>query len=156
MPTPETPLLAVDVIIELVDRPDRPVVLIERRYPPHGWALPGGFVDRGETLEQAAMREAVEETTLSVSLLALLGCYSEPQRDPRGHTVSAVYVAQASGTPRAADDAKHARVFTPPDFPGPLAFDHARILGDYQRYRETGQPAPLATTRGSQAAGGGL
>ncbi len=149
MPVPDTPLLAVDIIIELQDRPGRPVVLIERRNPPLGWALPGGFVDRGETLEQAAVREAAEETSLQVSLSALLGCYSDPRRDPRGHTVSAVYVAQAAGTPRAADDAVRTRLVTPPEFPHPLAFDHAEILADYVRYRETGQAAPLRNDRRS-------
>ena len=103
---PVTPLLTVDVIIELTDRPGRPVVLIERRNEPLGWALPGGFVDRGETLEQAACREAKEETGLNVQLQVLLGCYSDPKRDPRGHTASAVYIGEAVGTPVAQDDAK--------------------------------------------------
>ena len=142
MPRPVTPLLTVDVIIEMMDRPGRPVVLIERRNPPPGWALPGGFVDPGETLEQAAMREAREETGLDVHLKALLGCYSDPARDPRGHTVSAVYVAQAQGTPSAQDDAQDL-VLTDPRTPPPLAFDHAVILRDYLRYLETGEPAPL-------------
>ena len=142
MPRPVTPLLTVDVIIEMMDRPGRPVVLIERRNPPPGWALPGGFVDPGETLEQAAMREAREETGLDVHLKALLGCYSDPARDPRGHTVSAVYVAQAQGTPSAQDDAQDL-VLTDPRTPPPLAFDHAVILRDYLRYLETGEPASL-------------
>ena len=90
MSRPVTPLLTVDIIIEMVDRPGRPVVLIERRNPPPGWALPGGFVDVGETLEQAAVREAREETSLEVALKTLLGNYSDPARDARGHTVSAV------------------------------------------------------------------
>lgn len=140
---PRTPTLAVDVIIELVDRADRPIVLIQRRNPPHGWAIPGGFVDIGEALERAAVREAREETALAVSLKALLGCYSDPARDPRGHTVSAVYVAEARGTPRAQDDAKALAVFSPPDWPEPLAFDHERILSDYLAYRRHGRrPAP--------------
>ena len=143
MPVPETPLVTVDIIIELRARPACPIVLIERRHPPYGWALPGGFVDRGESLEQAAAREAEEETGLRVSLVDLLGCYSDPNRDPRGHTVSAVYVARADGTPQAADDAARAELFTPPAFPEPLVFDHALILADYLRYRETGQVAPL-------------
>lgn len=142
MPIPVTPLIAVDIIIELDDRPERPIVLIERRNPPHGWALPGGFVDVGETLEHAAAREAEEETALKVELKVLLGCYSNPARDPRGHTVSAVYVAQASGKPRAGDDAGEAQVFDPVKLP-PLAFDHALILADYLRYRESGVVAPL-------------
>ncbi|MAT64895.1 MAG: NUDIX hydrolase [Gammaproteobacteria bacterium] len=142
MTRPETPLLTVDVIIELADRPGRPVVLIERANPPYGWALPGGFVDPGERLETAAVREACEETSLAVRLKFLLGCYSDPARDPRGHTVSAVYVGEAEGEPRAADDASHLEVFDPRERPA-LAFDHELILRDYLRYRETGEPAPL-------------
>lgn len=142
MPTPVTPLLAVDIIIELSDRPERPVVLVERRYPPQGWALPGGFVDVGETLERAALREAREETGLQVRLRSLLGCYSNPERDSRGHTVSVVYVAEAAGEPRPGDDAGRVAAFDPLK-PPPLAFDHAVILADYRRFRETGLPAPL-------------
>lgn len=142
MPSPVTPLIAVDIIIELSDRPGRPVVLIERRNPPHGWALPGGFVDVGETLEQCAVREALEETGLKIKLKALLGCYSDPTRDSRGHTVSAVYVAEAGGEPRAGDDAGKVEVIDPM-LPPKLAFDHALILSDYRRYRETGMIAPL-------------
>ncbi|MDJ0871302.1 MAG: NUDIX hydrolase [Gammaproteobacteria bacterium] len=143
MPRPRTPLLTVDVIIELSDRPEHPIVLIRRRNPPPGWALPGGFVDEGESTEAAAMREAKEETGLATKLVALLGCYSDPDRDPRGYTASAVYVAHAAGIPRGADDAAEARAFAPPDFPQPLAFDHGRILNDYLTFRRTGQPAPL-------------
>ena len=131
MTRPVTPLLTVDTIIQLIDRPGGPIVLIERQNPPYGWALPGGFVDVGETLEQAAVREAREETCLEVSLSGLLGVYSEPDRDPRGHTVSAVYVAEATGTPRAADDAKSVGVFSIDALPGEMAFDHAQILADY-------------------------
>ena len=143
MARPVTPLVAVDIVIELVDRPGRPIVLIERRNPPFGWALPGGFVDVGETLEQAAVREAREETSLAVRLEALLGCYSDPARDPRGHTVSPVYVAQATGEPAAADDARNLAVFDPERLPAELAFDHSRILADYRRWRTTGEAAPL-------------
>ncbi|HKT31294.1 MAG TPA: NUDIX hydrolase [Gammaproteobacteria bacterium] len=142
MAKPSTPLIAVDLIIELADRPERPIVLIERRNPPHGWALPGGFVDVGETLEQAAVREAQEETGLKIRLKALLGCYSDPKRDSRGHTVSAVYVAEGEGEPRAGDDAGKVVLADPLKLPK-LAFDHALILSDYRRYRETGMLAPL-------------
>ena len=135
---PPTPALTVDVIIELYDGPDRPVgiVLIERKNPPLGWALPGGFVDIGETVEHAACREAKEETGLEVHLVSMLGVYSDPARDRRGHTVSIVYVAQATGTPKGADDAKVARVFTLDALPD-LVFDHAKILLDYAAYRKT-------------------
>jgi 8-oxo-dGTP diphosphatase len=137
MPTPVTPLLTVDVIIEMVDRAERPIVLIERRNPPPGWALPGGFVDVGETLEQAAVREAREETCLEVTLTRLLGCYSDPSRDPRGHTVSAVYIGEARGTPRAEDDARAVKLYTLNQLPAELAFDHAQILADYQQLRDS-------------------
>jgi 8-oxo-dGTP diphosphatase len=142
VPRPVTPLLTVDIIIELRDRPGSPIVLIERKYPPYGWALPGGFVDVGERLEIAARREALEETSLEVELQALLGCYSDPARDARGHTVSAVYVATASGEPQARDDARDLVCCIPPDYP-PLAFDHAQILDDYRRFRGSGEVAPL-------------
>lgn len=140
---PETPLLAVDIIIELLDYPANTIVLIERRNPPHGWALPGGFVDVGESLEQAAMREAREETCLDVTLKKLLGCYSNPQRDPRGHTVSPVYIAEAHGTPQAADDAKNLRCLPLTALPPELAFDHALILEDYRHYLTSGEVTPL-------------
>ena len=143
MPRPETPGLAADAIIELTHLPGRPIVLIERKYPPHGWAIPGGFVDIGETLEHAAIREAREETSLEVELVVLLGMYSNPKRDPRGHTVTAVYVARSTGTPRAADDARHLEVFTLENIPHQLAFDHALVLEDYRHYRATGALAPL-------------
>lgn len=143
MARPDTPALAADIIIELIDQPGRPIVLIERKHAPHGWAIPGGFVDIGERLERAAVREAKEETDLDVTLKALLGCYSEPGRDPRGHTVTAVYVAQARGRPRARDDAKHLDMFAPHALPVPLAFDHAQVLADYRRFRVTGGVAPL-------------
>jgi 8-oxo-dGTP diphosphatase len=143
MAVPVTPLLAADIIIELVDRPDRPIVLIERKNPPYGWALPGGFVDVGERLEQAAVREAWEETSLQVNLMTLLGCYSAPRRDPRGHTVSAVYVAEARGEPEARDDAKQLALYALDALPVTLAFDHAEILADYARFRCDGRAAPL-------------
>ena len=143
MPAPKTPALTVDIIIELRDRPDVPIVLIRRKNPPHGWALPGGFVDVGEALERAAVREAEEETALRVTLKLLLGCYSDPARDPRGHTVSAVYVAEAEGEPRAQDDAAGVAIFSPEALPAPLVFDHARILRDYLAWRQRGVvPSP--------------
>ena len=145
MPKPVTPLLAADTIIELTDFPDRPIVLIERANPPYGWAIPGGFVDVGEIVEQAAVREAKEEVCLDVSLTALLGIYSDPSRDDRGHTVTAVYVAEAQGSPKAADDAKNCRIFSLDALPEPLAFDHAQVLADYKKFRETGQVALLRT-----------
>lgn len=143
MTRPVTPLIAADTIIELTDFPNRPIVLIERAYPPYGWAIPGGFVDVGEIVELAAIREAQEEVSLNVQLIALLGIYSDPARDTRGHTVTAVYVAEAAGTPVAADDAKNCRMFSLDELPDLLAFDHAQVLADYKRYRETGQVTPL-------------
>ena len=142
MSKPQTPLVTADIIIELVDRASRPIVLIERKNPPHGWAMPGGFVDIGESVEQAAMREAREETSLNVTLVQLLGIYSDPDRDPRGHTVTGVYVARARGEPRAADDAKHLDCFEIDALPSPLAFDHAMVLKDYTHFRHTGELPP--------------
>lgn len=133
------PRPTVDVIIEVTGG----IVLIRRRRPPEGWAIPGGFVDVGECVEDAARREMREETSLDVELLALLGVYSDPARDPRGHTISTVFVGRVAGTPRAADDAAEIDVFDEQHLPAPLAFDHARILGDYFRYRRTGdRPRP--------------
>lgn len=139
MPRPITPALTVDIIIQLTDQPNHPVILIERKNPPFGWALPGGFVDLGETVEQAAIREAKEETSLSVELTDLLGCYSDPKRDPRGHTVSLVYVANAKGEAKAADDAKNLAIYPLEELPNTLAFDHNKILEDYRRFRKLGQ-----------------
>lgn len=143
MTAPKTPSLTTCLVIELTDRTDIPIVLIRRKYPPHGWALPGGFVDLGERVEHAAVREAEEETALRVRLKILLGCYSEPARDPRGHTASLAYVAEARGEPRAQDDAAGVAVFSPEALPASLAFDHARILRDYRVWREQGRlPSP--------------
>ncbi|MGE5626173.1 MAG: NUDIX domain-containing protein [Bacillota bacterium] len=142
MAKPITPSLAADVIIELLDEPGRPIVLIERRNPPLGWAIPGGFVDVGETVEHAAVREAREETGLEVKLKCLLGLYSDPRRDPRGHNVTAVYIGEAHGRPKAGDDAKSLQAFDPLKPPA-LVFDHGIVLGHYRRFRETGVPAPL-------------
>jgi 8-oxo-dGTP diphosphatase len=139
MARPECPPIAADAIIEIGDR----VVLIERKNFPFGWAIPGGFVDIGETVEHAAVREALEETSLEVKLRALLGVYSRPDRDPRGQTVTAVYIGRAHGAPQARDDAKEIGLFDPAAPPTPLAFDHAEILGDYLRFLKTGEfPAP--------------
>ncbi|MBI5783411.1 MAG: NUDIX hydrolase [Gammaproteobacteria bacterium] len=139
MPALKTPALTTDIIIELKDRPDVPIVLIRRKNPPHGWALPGGFVDVGEAVEHAAVREAEEETALHVTLKILLGCYSDPRRDPRSHTASVVYVAEAEGEPRAQDDAAGVAIFSPEALPSPLVFDHAQILRDYLTWRQQGR-----------------
>lgn len=144
MPRPLTPALAADAIIELTDRPDRPIVLIKRKNPPYGWAIPGGFVDIGETVEHAARREALEETGLIVKLQVLLGVYSDPSRDTRGHTATAVYVADAKGDPVAADDAAAVSIFSLDALPGELAFDHAQVLADYRVYRRRGELPALA------------
>ena len=143
MARPVTPLLTVDTIIRLRNRSAALVVLIERLNPPFGWALPGGFVDVGESLEAAAVREAKEETGLDAKLEILLGCYSEPSRDPRGHTVSVVYVATAEGDPVAADDAKNVMLADPRDETLELAFDHRRILKDYVSFLASKRTAPL-------------
>lgn len=133
------PTPTVDIIIELIDRPHRPIVLIERLNPPYGWALPGGFVDYGESVETAAQREAEEETGLKVDLIEQFHVYSDPQRDPRQHTLSIVFLATAKGEPSAGDDAKNSGIFAPWEFPTNLCFDHDQILQDYLRYRHYGQ-----------------
>jgi len=139
MARPVSPPVAADTIIEIGDK----IVLIERKYFPFGWAIPGGFVDFGETVENAAIREAREETSLVVTLRALLGIYSKPSRDPRGQTITAVYVAMASGAPVAADDAKGVGLFDPRNPPAPLAFDHGEILADYVQFLDRREyPAP--------------
>jgi ADP-ribose pyrophosphatase YjhB (NUDIX family) len=126
--TYRNPFPTVDIIIEL---DGRGIVLIRRANPPYGWALPGGFVDYGESLEEAARREAREETSLEVDLIRQLGAYSAPDRDPRHHTISVVFVAKASGEPRAASDAQEIGLFSEGNLPGELAFDHRKILADY-------------------------
>lgn len=140
------PAPTVDIIVELVDRPSRPIVLVERRYPPYGWAIPGGFVDYGESVEAAALREAREEISLAVELREQFYVYSDPQRDDRQHTISVVFLAIATGTPQAADDAKHLGIFDLWELPAPLCFDHARILQDYWHYRHYLQRPRLSTT----------
>src|SRR4030095_3210600 len=119
------PLPTVDIIIELAGGG---VVLIERKNFPQGWALPGGFVDCGESLEAAAVREAQEETSLKVQLIEQFYAYSDPSRDPHRPTIATVYIARAQGTPQGADDAKTAKVFVKGQLPSPIVFDHPRIL----------------------------
>ena len=132
------PAPTVDILIELIDRPNRPIVLIERRNPPYGWAIPGGFIDYGEAAETAAVREAAEETTLQVSLIEQFQVYSDPNRDPRQHTLSIVFLATAKGEPQAQDDAKNIGIFELWQLPSNLCFDHDRILQDYWHYRNYG------------------
>ena len=132
------PVPTVDIIIELLDRPHRPIILIERHNPPFGWAIPGGFVDYGEQVEFAARREALEETSLKVELIEQFLVYSNPERDSRKHTISIVFIATAKGTPKAGDDAKNLGVFEPWQVPNNLCFDHDRILHDYWLYRNYG------------------
>ncbi|MFL5273213.1 MAG: NUDIX domain-containing protein [Anaeromyxobacteraceae bacterium] len=135
MPEHRNPVPTVDVVILL---PGDRVVLIERKNPPPGWAIPGGFVDEGESLAAAAAREAREETGLAVALVEQFHVYSDPRRDPRKHTVSTVFIARAEGEPTGADDALRAEAFPWTALPAPLAFDHAEILGDVRRYLLTG------------------
>jgi len=126
-PHPNNPLPTVDIIIECNDG----IVLIERKNPPAGWALPGGFVEYGETLESAAMREAREETGLDVELVRQFHTYSDPKRDPRHHSISTVFIARAKGEPSAGDDARAARIFRRDNLPDRIAFDHRDIIDDY-------------------------
>ncbi len=122
----KNPLVTVDIIIESKGG----IVLIERKNQPLGWALPGGFVDYGESLEHAAEREALEETGLHITLKQQFGTYSDPGRDPRHHTISTVFIAAAEGPLRAGDDASRAEIFMEKNLPA-MAFDHAKILADY-------------------------
>ncbi|EHC09402.1 NUDIX domain-containing protein [Fischerella thermalis] len=131
----QNPVPTVDIIIELLDRPHRPIVLIERHNPPLGWAIPGGFVDYGETVETAARREALEETGLEVELIEQFHVYSDPARDRRKHTISIVFLATAKGEPKAGDDAKGIEIFESWRVPENLCFDHDIILRDYWQYR---------------------
>ena len=130
--THRNPLPTVDIIIEVKGG----IVLIERKNPPDGWAIPGGFLDYGESVEDCAIREAREETGLNIRLKDLLYVYSRPDRDPRHHTLTTVFIATADGLPVAADDAKAASVFSAQTLPASLAFDHADILADYFQFRD--------------------
>jgi len=121
------PFCTVDAIIEV----EGGIILIKRKNPPLGWAIPGGFVDYGESLEDAVAREAKEEIGLDIELVRQFHTYSDPERDPRHHTITTVYIARASGKPVAGDDAKEARIFTKDTLPQDLAFDHKQILEDY-------------------------
>ena len=122
------PSPTVDIIIEMQGGG---IILIKRKNPPFGWALPGGFVDYGESLEDAAVREARKETSLDITLTSQFHTYSDPQRDPRKHTITTVYLAKAEGTPVAADDAQEIGIFTRENLPLPLAFDHSKIVTSY-------------------------
>jgi 8-oxo-dGTP diphosphatase len=138
----QTPFVAVDGIIKLYDTADnfQGLIFIERKNPPYGIALPGGFVDIGESCEAALIREMKEEVSLNVEIESLLGVYSDPHRDERFHTVSAVYICRAVGTPKAADDAKRVFIYTMDNLPfETLVFDHATILKDYQTHLKCGQ-----------------
>jgi 8-oxo-dGTP diphosphatase len=130
----KNPFPTVDVIIELPEG----IVLIERKNEPFGWAIPGGFVDYGESVEAAAVRESMEETGLAVTELRLLGVYSDPARDKRSHNISTVFVGKASGTPKAGDDAAGVKLFPIDSLPEPLCFDHGRILADYLEKKRKG------------------
>lgn len=137
------PYLAVDIIIEFRGG----IVLIERKNPPYGWALPGGFVEYGESLEDAARREAKEETSLDVELLEQFYTYSDPVRDPRFHVVSTVFIGLGSGELKPKDDARKAGIFREEDLPSPLAFDHLSIIKDYINYKKTGRRPHIKGTR---------
>jgi ADP-ribose pyrophosphatase YjhB (NUDIX family) len=128
----KNPIPTVDIIIEIESKG---IVLIKRRNPPYGWALPGGFVDYGESLEEAAVREAKEETDLDVKLIEQFHTYSNPRRDPRHHSISAVYIAKAKGTLQAKDDAMEIGIFKESSLPDEIAFDHRSILKDYFKSR---------------------
>jgi len=130
MRTHRNPFPTVDIIIEMAPGL---IILIKRKNPPPGWALPGGFVDYGESLEDAAIREAQEETDLTVTQLRQMHTYSRPDRDPRFHTISTVFVARAEGLPKAQDDATEIGLFSGDNLPQEIAFDHREILKDYFR-----------------------
>lgn len=123
----QNPIPTVDIIIEV----EGGIILIKRKNPPYGWAIPGGFVDYGESLEEAAVREAKEETGLDIKLIRQFHTYSDPDRDPRQHTITTVYIARAKGKPQAGDDAAEVGIFSQGNLPTSIAFDHAKILADY-------------------------
>lgn len=137
----KNPTPTVDMLIELDGRPGE-LVFIERGNTPRGFALPGGFVDEGEWVADAAVREAKEETGLDVTVIELFHVYSNPARDPRKHTVSTVFIGRATGIPRGSDDAVRAIVCAPGALPGPLVFDHATIVADYVTYKQHGTRPP--------------
>ena len=124
------PIPTVDIIIEIESKE---IVLIKRKNPPYGWAIPGGFVDYGESLEETAVREAKEETNLDVKLIKQFHTYSDPKRDPRHHSISTVYIGKGDGIPRAKDDALEIGIFNESNLPAEIAFDHRSILNDYFR-----------------------
>ena len=124
----QNPIPAVDIIIEIESKG---IVLVKRKNPPRGWAIPGGFVDYGESLQEAAVREAKEETNLDVKLVRQLHTYSDPKRDPRHHSISTAYIAKAKGIPQAKDDALEIGIFNESNLPDQIAFDHRSILKDY-------------------------
>ena len=130
----KNPYPTVDIIIEI----DNGIILIERKNPPYGWAIPGGFVDYGESLESSAVREAKEETGLDIENLHQFHTYSQPGRDPRGHTISTVFIAKGKGIPKASDDAIDIGIFIKDNLPENLAFDHRQILEDYFKNRKIG------------------
>ena len=126
----QNPIPTVDIIVEIESKG---IVLIKRKNPPYGWAIPGGFVDYGESLEEAAVREAKEETNLDVKLVRQFHTYSDPKRDPRHHSISTVYIGKGDGVPRAKDDALEIGIFNESNLPAEIAFDHRSILNDYFR-----------------------
>ena len=123
----KNPLPTVDVIVDIKGK----VVLVKRKNPPYGWAIPGGFIDYGECAEDAAAREIMEETGLEITCPAQFHCYSAPDRDPRFHTVTVVFTAKSDGIPSPGDDASEAGLFDKNNLPSPIAFDHERVLEDY-------------------------
>lgn len=137
---PKTPEVTVDAIIE---SQKGAIVLVERKYTPTGWALPGGFVDPGESLLDAVKREVLEETGLVVTVTAIFHVYSRPWRDPRGDTISVVYHCTASGEPVGGDDASRAKYFPPSELPDEIAFDHREIIGDFLRWKALGEKPSL-------------